>query len=138
MPIYNVNNLCCQEAWNWGGIFKRTDVYIFEKTMKIDLSPIPQAYTLKLIMTISWSTCTANSWYWKKGVVPTELVESTWRIKIRCISLELYHVNTNIFVIFFFKIEMLDLHAVSIFATATGESDITTTRLFLQVVEQNL
>jgi hypothetical protein len=33
---------------------------------------------------------------------------------------------------------MLDLHAVSIFATATGESDITTTRLFLQVVEQNL
>ena len=71
----------------------------------------------------------------KKGVVPKELEESTWKTYI---SLELYHVNTNIFVIFFFKIEMLDLHAVSIFATATGESDITTTRLFLQVVEQNL
>ena len=54
-------------------------------------------------MTISWSTCTANSWYWKKWVVPTELEESTWRIKIIYISLELYHVNTNIFVIIFFK-----------------------------------
>ena len=29
-----------------GGIFKRTDDHIFEKTMKIELSPIPQAYTL--------------------------------------------------------------------------------------------
>jgi hypothetical protein len=57
-----------------------------------------------LIMTISWSTCsdgTSNSWYWKKGVVPTELEKSRWRIKIRYISLELYHVNTKIFVIFF-------------------------------------
>ena len=35
---------------------------------------------------------------------------------------------------FFFKIEMFDLHAVSIFATGTGESDITTPP-FLQVVE---
>jgi hypothetical protein len=31
---------------------------------------------------------------------------------------------------------MLDLHAVSIFATGTGESDTTTP--FLQVVEHNL
>ena len=64
----------------------------------------------------------------KRGsyTIPTELEESTWRIKIRYISLELYHVNTNIFVIFFFKIEMFDLHAVSIFATGTGESDTTT------------
>ena len=39
--ISNVNNLCCQEAWNWGGIFKRTDDHIFEKIyMKIELSPI--------------------------------------------------------------------------------------------------
>ena len=71
----------------------------------------------------------------KKGVAPTELEESTWRIKIRYISLELYHVHTNMFVIFFLKIEMFDLHAVSIFAT--GESD-TTTPFFLQVVEHNL
>ena len=41
LPISNVNNLCCQEAWNWGGIFKCTDDHIFEKTMKIELSPIP-------------------------------------------------------------------------------------------------
>ena len=40
------------------------------------------------------------------GVVPTELEKSTWRIKIRYISLELYHVNTKI----------------SIFAAGTGES----------------
>jgi hypothetical protein len=26
------------------GIFKRTDDHIFEKTLKIELSPIPQAY----------------------------------------------------------------------------------------------
>ena len=52
------------------------------------------------------------------------------------ISLELYHVNTNIFVIFFLKIEMFDLYAVSIVATGTGESDTTTP--FLQVVEHNL
>jgi hypothetical protein len=32
--------------------------------------------------------------------------------------------------------EMFDLHAVSIFATGTGES--VTTTLFLQVVEHNL
>jgi hypothetical protein len=74
----------------------------------------------------------------KKGVVPTELEESTWRIKIKYISLELYHVNTNIFVIFSFKIEMFDLHAVSIFATGTGESDTTTPPPFLQVVEINI
>jgi hypothetical protein len=49
----------------------------------------------KLIMTISWSTCIL-----KKGG-RTELEESTWKIKIRYISLELYHVNTNIFVILF-------------------------------------
>jgi hypothetical protein len=29
------------------GIFKRTDDHIFEKTLKIELSPIPQAYPLK-------------------------------------------------------------------------------------------
>ena len=81
-------------------------------------------------MTISWSTCIL-----KKGVVsiPTELEESAWRIKIRYISLELYHVNTNIFVIFFLKIEMFDLHAVSIFATRTGESDTRTTTFFCKL-----
>jgi hypothetical protein len=33
----------------------------------------------------------------KRGTytIPTELEESTWRIKIRYINLELYHVNTN-------------------------------------------
>jgi hypothetical protein len=31
-----------------GGIFKHTDDHIFEKTLKIELSPIPQVYTLKL------------------------------------------------------------------------------------------
>ena len=40
-------NLCHQEAWNRGGIFKCTDDHIFEKTLKIELSPIPQVYTLK-------------------------------------------------------------------------------------------
>jgi hypothetical protein len=50
LPISNVNNLCCQEAWNWGGIFKCTDDHIFEKTMKIELSSIPQAYTLKMVV----------------------------------------------------------------------------------------
>jgi hypothetical protein len=44
-----MDNLCHQEAWNWGGIFKRTDDHIFEKTLKIELSPIPQAYYLKAI-----------------------------------------------------------------------------------------
>jgi hypothetical protein len=43
--ISNVNNLFCQEAW--GRIFKCTGDDIVEKTMKIELSPIPQAYTLK-------------------------------------------------------------------------------------------
>jgi hypothetical protein len=33
---------------------------------------------------------------------------------------------------------MFDLHAVSIFATGTGESDTTTSFLVLQVVEHNL
>ena len=71
----------------------------------------------------------------KRGsyTIPTELEESTWRIKIRYISLELYHVNTNIFVIFFLKIEMFDLHAVSIFATRTGESDTRTTTFFCKL-----
>jgi hypothetical protein len=36
-----------QETCNWGGIFKRTDDHIFEKTLKIELSPIPQAYPPK-------------------------------------------------------------------------------------------
>ena len=62
----------------------------------------------RLIMTISWSTCTANSWYCKEGVVRTELEESTWRIKIRYLSIEFYHVNTNIFVTFSVKIEMFN------------------------------
>ena len=31
-------------------IFKRTDDHIFEKTMKIELSPIPQAYTLNQVV----------------------------------------------------------------------------------------
>jgi hypothetical protein len=61
--------------------------------------------------------------HWRGGAS-----QSTWRIKIRYISLELYHVNTNIFVIFLFKIEMFDLHAVSIFFTGTCELD--TTNLF--------
>ena len=71
----------------------------------------------------------------KRGssTIPTELEESTWGIKIRYISLELYHVNTNIFVIFFLKIEMFDLHAVSIFATRTGESDTRTTTFFCKL-----
>ena len=45
----------------------------------------------------------------KRGsyTIPTELEESTWRIKIRYISLELYHVNTNIFVIFFLRLRCL-------------------------------
>jgi hypothetical protein len=47
MVISNENNLRHQEAWNWEGIFKCTDDHIFEKTLKIELSPIPQAYTLK-------------------------------------------------------------------------------------------
>ena len=78
-------------------------------------------------MTISRSTCTANSWYWTTGG-RTKLEESTWRIKIRSLSLEFSHVNTNIFVIFLVKIEIFDLHA-SIFGTDTCESD-TTTPLF--------
>jgi hypothetical protein len=64
-----------------------------------------------------------------------ELEESTWRIKIRSLNLELSHVNTNIFVIFFLKIEIFDLQAVSIFATCTGESDTTTP--FLQVLKHS-
>jgi len=58
----------------------------------------------------------------KRGVVRTELEESTRRIKIKYLSLELYHVNTDIFMIFLVKIEVFD-DAVSIFATGTGESD---------------
>jgi hypothetical protein len=37
------------------GIFKRRDDHIFEKTMKIELSPIPQAYTLKLSSMVNGS-----------------------------------------------------------------------------------
>jgi hypothetical protein len=48
------------------------------------------------------------------------------KIKIRSLSLEFSHVNTNIFVILLVKIEIFDVHAVSIFATGTGESDTTT------------
>jgi len=46
------------------------------------------------------------------------------------------HVYTNIFVIFFLKIEIFDLHEVSIFDTGTGESDtpVTPPPFFLQVV----
>jgi hypothetical protein len=51
-------------------------------------------------------------------------------IKIRSLSLGFSHVNTNIFVIFLEKTEIFDLHAVSIFATGTCESD-TTTSLFV-------
>ena len=58
-------------------------------------------------------------------------------IKIRYISLELLSCQYQHFRDLFFKIEMFDLHAVSIFATGTGESD-TTTPPFLQVVEHNL
>jgi hypothetical protein len=47
LAISNVKNHCHQEAWNWGGIFKRTDDHVFEKTLNTELSPIPQAYTLK-------------------------------------------------------------------------------------------
>jgi hypothetical protein len=32
------------------GIIKCTDDHIFEKTLKIELSPIPQAYTLKVFV----------------------------------------------------------------------------------------
>jgi hypothetical protein len=42
-----------QEAWNWWGIFKRTDDHIFEKTLKIEFSPIPQAYPLKRVSDLS-------------------------------------------------------------------------------------
>jgi hypothetical protein len=57
----------------------------------------------------------------------SKLEESTWRIKISSLNLELSHVNTNIFVIFFLKIEIFYLHAASILATGTGESDTITT-----------
>ena len=57
-------------------------------------------------MTMSRSTI--NSRWWKRG--RTELEESKWRIKIRSLSLQLHHIYTNMFVIFFFwKIEMSDL-----------------------------
>ena len=64
----------------------------------------------------SWVNCTKEKCVY----------ESIWRVKIKSLSLELSHVNTKIFVIFFVKIEIFDLHAVSIFATGTGESDTTT------------
>ena len=41
LHISNVNNLCFHESWNGGVIFKCTDDHIFEKTMTIELSPIP-------------------------------------------------------------------------------------------------
>jgi hypothetical protein len=40
-------------AWKCGGIFKRTDDHIFEKTLKIEFSPIPQAYPLKRVSDLS-------------------------------------------------------------------------------------
>ena len=64
----------------------------------------------------------------------TELEESTCRIKTWSLSLELYHVYTNIFVIIFVKTEKFELHTVSIFAACTGESHTP----LLQVVEHNL
>ena len=45
------------------------------------------------------------------------------------------NVHVNIFVTFFLKIEMFDLHKVSIFATGTGESD---TAPFFASCEHNL
>ena len=56
----------------------------------------------------------------KRGgvVLRTVLEESTWRIKIKYLSLELYQVNTDIFVIFLWKIEMFD-DAVYIVPTDT-------------------
>ena len=41
-----------------GGFFKCTDDHIFEKTLKIELSPIPQAYTLKCSLYIGWTVPT--------------------------------------------------------------------------------
>jgi hypothetical protein len=71
-------------------------------------------------MTITWSTCTA-----KKGVVLTEryLEESTWRIKIRYLTLWLYHLNTNILVIFLLRSRCLIFMQYLFFATCTDESD---------------
>jgi len=66
----------------------------------------------------------------KRGVYVPNLKKA----QIRYLSLELYHFNNDIFVIFLVKIEMFD-DAVSIFATGSGESDLP---FFLQVVEHNL
>jgi hypothetical protein len=60
-----------EKAWNWGGIFKCTDDHIFEKTLKIELSPIPQAYTLNwnYFNEIEWFI-TINRylpWIWHSG-----------------------------------------------------------------------
>ena len=63
----------------------------------------------------------------KRGsyTIPTELEESTCMEnqnkihKPRTLSCQYQHFRD----LFFFKIEMFDLHAVSIFATDTGESD---------------
>ena len=71
-------------------------------------------------MTISWSTCTA-----KKGVVFTEryLGERTLRIKIRYLNIWLYHLNTNILVIFLLRSTCLICMQYLFFATCTDESD---------------
>jgi len=56
----------------------------------------------------------------KKEVVPT-LKKAHRESKYEQLGLKLYHIYTNI--LFFWKIEMLDLHAISMFATCRGESD---------------
>jgi len=52
LPISNINNLCRQEAWNWGGIFKRTYDHIFEK-----ISYIPYPATTPLTNVINKLDC---------------------------------------------------------------------------------
>jgi hypothetical protein len=39
--------ICVAKKLGIEGVFKRTDDHIFEKILKTELSPIPQAYTLK-------------------------------------------------------------------------------------------
>ena len=79
-------------------------------------------FVIVIVMTLHPWKRTLHGWTARRKNV----YEGTWRIKINLLSLELSHVNTKIFVIFFAKIEIFDLHAVSIFATGTGESDTTT------------
>ena len=42
-----VSNLCFQEAWNWGEIFKRTDDHIFEKNMNQSCLPYSRPTPLR-------------------------------------------------------------------------------------------